>query len=60
VVEVCTARKILGKRKNAQNRDEYLVSWVEYPNEDTWESPENLQNVQPLITEYEVEADKEK
>lgn len=37
-MELCTVKAILGKRLNPQRQPEYLVSWTEYPNEDTWET----------------------
>ena len=52
-VEVCTVKQILSKRFDQFGRTEYLVSWVEYPNADTWESLENLLNVKNLILDYE-------
>ena len=38
---------------NNQRQQEYLISWVEYPNEDTWESIQNLTSVGKMIEDYE-------
>jgi Chromo (CHRromatin Organisation MOdifier) domain len=39
---------------DARKLPEYLISWHEYPGEDTWECIENLRNVQSLIDAYEA------
>jgi hypothetical protein len=48
--------KILKKRVR-NNNTEYLVSWVGYPNEDTWEPKENLNNCEDSILDFEEEND---
>jgi hypothetical protein len=37
-VEICFVDKIIAKRIDIRSTPEYLVRWVEYPGEDTWES----------------------
>ena len=37
-VEICCVNKILAKRLDIRSQPEYLVSWLEHPGEDTWES----------------------
>jgi hypothetical protein len=48
-VEICLVDRIIAKRIDLRSTPEFLVSWVEYPGEDTWESIYNLKNVQHKI-----------
>lgn len=52
-LEICNVNKILAKRIDKKGYTEYLVSWVEYPGEDTWECLENLKNVKDKIQEFD-------
>ena len=53
-LEVCTVKDILAKRVDQKTRNiEYLVSWIEYPGEDTWERIDNLKNVMNMLDAYE-------
>lgn len=46
--------KVHAKRLDPRTKHpEYLVSWLEYPQEDTWEPMINLENVRDLIESYE-------
>lgn len=47
--EVCNVKEILAKRLDFKRQPEYLISWLEYPGEDTWETMENLKNISPMI-----------
>lgn len=58
-VEVCTVSKVLAKRTDVRGRLEYLVSWKEYPGEETWEGLENLRNVKNMIDEFEAKIRKQ-
>ena len=51
------AKKTLGKRSSAVT---YLVEWLEYPGEPTWEPPQNLLNVQGLVDQFEATVKKER
>ncbi len=48
-LEICNVNKVLAKRIDKKGYTEYLVNWVEYPGEDTWECLENLKNVKDKI-----------
>ena len=52
-VEICLVDKIIAKRIDIRSYPEYLVKWVEYPGEDTWESIQNLKNVLHKIEEFD-------
>ena len=58
-VEVCTVSKVLAKRTDVRGRLEYLVSWKEYPGEETWEGLENLRNVKNMLDEFEAKIRKQ-
>lgn len=47
-------------KTNSSIAVEYLVSWEEYPGEDTWESPENLAPAKHLIDDFEERTNKAK
>ena len=51
---MCTVETIKARRLDRVNKTvEYLVSWKEYPGEDTWETIDNLRTVQHLLDAYE-------
>ena len=56
---MCTVETIKARRLDRVNKTvEYLVSWKEYPGEDTWETIDNLRTVQHLLDAYEEKLKK--
>lgn len=53
--DVYNVEKILQSRTNRKGKKEYLIKWLNYPNEDnTWEPQENITDICPsLIKEFE-------
>lgn len=48
--EIATVKEVKSSRYDHKTRKlEYLIAWVEYPDQDTWESIENLQASKHLI-----------
>ena len=53
--EICTVDKILAKKTEIlkSKKPTYLVSWVERPNEPTWEPEEHLENVREMLRDFD-------
>lgn len=48
--EIATVKEVKSSRYDHKTRKlEYLIAWFEYPDQDTWESIDNLEKAKHLI-----------